>query len=473
MKKTRLRLLAALLSLCLAVTLLPAAGMAAEEEGQIHTVQEDGDVYALLNSGAVSDGDTIRLVGKGWVSTNDEIPWTISKSITIEGGRLELGVSGIILNADVNFRNTALSFNKNARNAIMANGHTLTLDGVTCANASFNLFCGGFINSNNENFTLPDPGVHGVINILGKTTLQGKDTWGKGNIYAGNLCMGGMTEENNGAEANGPENVFSGDAVIRIEDSADSTALGTVYACGAQQRIPVGAQSGKVTLPDPEKYTVAGVVDIQGPFPDIEGAGATRTTAVYWDGSGKNYQATRTLLDLDGLAVESGNLRLKPESRLRGAKDLALFSGAKLDLSEFEKASALEVGRILSSSIGGASSASEGGFLILGPEQVLSVAGEVPGTISVAIGGTNADNTASMSLPRAGHTYLRAPNSTADSFRLLPNSASPSMTLTRDDSGNWTAAGTPGEGEEKIASFGFAAPKTAEVDPDQDAAVVM
>ena len=96
--------------------------MAAEEEGQIHTVQEDGDVYALLNSGAVSDGDTIRLVGKGWVSTNDEIPWTISKSITIEGGRLELGVSGIILNADVNFRNTALSFNKNARNAIMANG---------------------------------------------------------------------------------------------------------------------------------------------------------------------------------------------------------------------------------------------------------------------------------------------------------------------------------------------------------------
>ena len=55
MKKTRLRLLAALLSLCLAVTLLPAAGMAAEEEGQIHTVQEVGDVFALLIRVSVSD----------------------------------------------------------------------------------------------------------------------------------------------------------------------------------------------------------------------------------------------------------------------------------------------------------------------------------------------------------------------------------------------------------------------------------
>ena len=60
----------------------------------------------------------------------------------------------------------------------------------------------------------------------------------------------------------GQANVFAGDAVIEIKGAASSTALGDIYACGAQQRIPIGATAGKITLSDPSKYTVSGKVSV-------------------------------------------------------------------------------------------------------------------------------------------------------------------------------------------------------------------
>lgn len=456
------KLLAAVLALCLAAA--PLAVPAGAADGTVHTVPDLGNVLTLIESDAVADGDVIRLAGSGFVRTNDEAPWVIRKSVVIEGGTLQLDVSGVVLDVDVTFRNVGLSFNKPARNSLMANGHAVTLNNVTCANLSFNLFGGGLVNSNNEPFTLPAPGNHSVITILGKTTLQGKDDFGPGNVYAGNLAMGGMTAEHNGPDDNAPANAFTGDVLVDIQGNIDSGALGKVYACGAQQRIPVGAGNGKVTLADAEAYTVSGAVSVQGPLPDIEGAGATRTAAVYRDVSGNNYQTTRTLLDLDGLAVESGHLRLEAESRLRGAKDLALFDGATLDLSAFAKVSILEVGRLLSSSIGAGGQVAAGGVLVLGQEQTVKITGEVPGPITVAIGGANHDGTASITLPLAGHTYLQAPNSAADSFRLLPYSSSPSMTLVRGDDGSWTtSSGSSGGDETLISSFRFAT-KAATVD---------
>ncbi|MCI9308081.1 MAG: hypothetical protein HFF27_01050, partial [Oscillospiraceae bacterium] len=389
----------------------------------------------------MSDGDVIQLEGTAWVISGTEAPWVINKNITIQGGTLELSVSGVILDADVTFRDVALSFNKPARNALIANGHTLTLDNVTCANHSFSLFCGGLINSNNEPFTVPAPGKEGTINIHGATTLQGKttnaldsaDPFGHGNIYAGNLSMGGMTEANNGPNANAPANVFEGSAVINIEGSASSSALGTVYACGAQQRIPEGKGSGKRTIPDPASYTVSGQVAVSGAVPDVHGAGSADTHVAYRDVSGNGYSTSRLLTDLSSLSVGSGHLVLNAGSGFRGQKALSIANDTKLNISSLSDP---EV-----------DSFNGGGILIMGASQTMTVTGQVTGSTKVAVGGTNHDDSQSSTAPVAGQTYIKAPSSpsTDGGFVLLPHSSAPGMTLDRDGSGNWTATnGTSG-----------------------------
>ena len=432
--------------------------VALAESGRTHTVSNGGEIYREDKDGnvtanllsSVNDGDVVHLEGTAWVRTNTEAPWVIDKDITIEGGTLQLSVSGVILDADVTFRDVALSFNKPARNALIANGHTLTLDNVTCANHSFNLFCGGLIDSNDDSFTVPDPGPLGTINIRGATTLQGNttnaldssDPFGHGNIYAGNLSMGGMTEANNGPNANAPANVFEGSAVINIEGSASSSALGTVYACGAQQRIPEGKGSGKRTTPDPASYTVSGQVAVSGAVPDVHGAGSADTHVAYRDVSGNGYSTSRLLTDLSSLSVGSGHLVLNAGSGFRGQKALSIANDTKLNISSL---SYPEV-----------DSFNGGGILIMGASQTMTVTGEVTGSTKVAVGGTNHDDSQSTTAPVAGQIYIKAPNSTDGGFVLLPHSSAPGMTLDRDSSGNWTATnGTSGGDLDLVVDFGF------------------
>ena len=49
------------------------------------------------------------------------------------------------------FKNVDITFTTDIRNAIVANGHTLTLDNVVGSNMGFNLFCGGMIKPSNVN----------------------------------------------------------------------------------------------------------------------------------------------------------------------------------------------------------------------------------------------------------------------------------------------------------------------------------
>lgn len=432
--------------------------VARAEGGQTHTVSNGGEIYKKDGNTTVdfleevSDGDVIQLEGTAWVISGTEAPWVINKNITIQGGTLELSVSGVILDADVTFRDVALSFNKPARNALIANGHTLTLDNVTCANHSFNLFCGSLIDSNDNSFTVPDPGPLGTINIRGATTLQknttnaedSSDPFGHGNIYAGNLSMGGMTEANNGPNDNAPVNVFDGSAVINIEGSASSSALGTVYACGAQQRIPVNAVSGKRTIPDPASYTVSGQVAVSGAVPDVHGAGSADTHVAYRDVSGNGYSTSRLLTDLSSLSVGSGHLVLNAGSGFRGQKALSIANDTKLNISSLSDP---EVGRF-----------DGGGILIMGASQTMTVTGQVTGSTKVAVGGTKYNNSQSSTAPVAGQTYIKAPSSpsTDGGFVLLPHSSAPGMTLDRDGSGNWTATnGTSGGDLDLVDDFQF------------------
>lgn len=441
--KKPLRLLSLLLAVCVAAASFPQVGFAAGE-GTTHIVQSLGSVSDLLAQDEVKDGDTIQITGSAVVNApgatdsapSNNRPWIINKSVTITGGTLTVRTGGIVLDADVTFRDVGLSFTSNVRNAIIANGHTLTLENVTCENISFNLFCGGLINSNNENFTIPDPGGTGTIHINGKTSLQKQDTYGSGNIYAGNLCMGGMNASTNGLQNNGPANTFSGNAVINIEDCQN---VGTVYACGAQQRIPVGSASGKVTLPNAAEYTVSGSVTVSGKAPNVSGAGSQETNVVY-RGDGK--LASRVFSDISSLSVESGNLELTRGNSLREGNTVSVASGAKLNLKNLA-GDTLKIDNF-----------NGGGFLILTAQQTLPITGTVTGTTAVAIGDINYDNTQSTAVPTAGRTYIQAPNSQDGAFQLLPYATQPDMTLVRDDNGNWTASnGSSGTDEELVDSF--------------------
>ncbi len=449
--KKPLRLMAALLAFCIAAAAFPPVGLAAG--GTVHEITGTEDPEAFINSDQVSNGDTIRIATpSATIQHKADTPWVIRKSVIIEGtsqnANIEVGATGILLGADVIFRNVGLSFNMTSRNAIIANGYELTLEDVRCTNASFNLFCGGLENSNSEGLDIPSRNSRGTLNIGGNTTLQGKDTWGSGNIYAGNLSMGGMKPET--SSQNAPPNVFNGDAVINISGSASSTALGSVYACGAQNKNPEAAIPGgqapatKRTYPDPDNYTVSGTVTVTGAaIPDVYGAGSGRTNVVY---SGGGNSASQTLQNVSSLSVETGNLALKSGSSFRDEQALSISSGAKLDLTQITGQN-LEV-----------NSFDSNGYLFLGEDQTWKIDGSVAGNTTVVIGymRPSGDSFVSAGTPKPGHVYIQAPNSSESSFELLPPANSTGMTLIRDASGNWTASGGSSSGDaDLIADFQF------------------
>ena len=446
--KKPLRLIAALLAVCMLAAMLPPVGLAAG--GTVHTITGTDDPEAFINSNQVSDGDTIRIATPtATIQRGGEYPWVINKSVIIEGTSKDANIlihrTGILLGAKVTFRNVGLDLTMNSRNAIIANGYELTLEDVRCTNVSFNLFCGGLIDSNNEGFSIPPAGSTGILNISGSTTLQGKDTWGSGNIYAGNLSMGGMLPET--SSLNAPPNVFNGDAVINISGSAGSTALGNIYACGAQNKNPESDIPGQLplatkrTYPNPNAYKVSGTVTITGTnaLPSVNGAGSAETDVVY---KGNENEFKIAFTDLSSLTVESGKLVPMADSYLRNNGTLTLQSGAKLDLRETDGMT-LNVFDYQGND----------GFVFLNQDQTWWIQGQVTGTTKVAIGGTTYDDTGSQKIPTVGQVYITAPHSQDGNFDLLPY-ASSLLTLVRDDNGNWTASdSSSGESINRVTSF--------------------
>ena len=454
------RLTAALLAVFVAAAAFPPVGLAADGASF--------DLRAAVESAA--DGETITLPGNARVETTGggDDPWMIDKQVTIQGNGAIVSVytGGILLTKDVEFRDLELHFTSNVRNAVMANGHTLTLDSVTAGTRShaINLFCGGLRPADYEGFSVPAPGGKGTVVIRGSTNLQPgvADNLGSGNIFAGSLCMGAMWAEH--GDVDGPATAFSGDAEIRVEGCADPGGgvlpLGQIYAGGAQQRLPFGQEGGKVTSANPELYTVDGTVTVAGPkFPGVDGAGSAATDVVYEDAGGKGYPAERLLSNISSLSVESGHLVLKSGSGFREGGAVSVPSGAVLSVSNLRGAGGapdLEVDRF-----------DGGGVLIMGADQTVSVMGRVSGGTSVAIGGLF--NNQSASEPAAGHTYIRAPGSADGDFTLLPHPNNPGMALVRDASGDWTAvAGTTGGDGKPVASFAFL-DKSVSVLPGEEA----
>lgn len=461
MKRTS-RLTAILLAFCLAATTMSTGVTAgAVDTGTTHTVSSDAEFNTALNN--AKDGDIIQInasyvtVTIDGSNANSDIPWIINKELTFQGGRLILRTGGIALNKDVIFRNIDIDFPNAVRNAILANGHTLTLENVTSQDSAneINLFCGGYAgrSSGTEDLSpdLLDRGTAGTIIVKGNTNLQGKSSQ-TANVYAGNLCLGSMNI--NTSTEDGPENTFDGTATIQIESSVNSN-VGQIYACGAQQKD----NNSKYTQANPADYRVNGTVNVAlNKTLTVHGEGSATTNVTY---TGSGNEDTPLLKDIATLTVASGKLIPAATSTFQ---NVTLNSGAILGLANINTIDGSFTG---------------GGSLILDQNQTLTISGAVSGTTKVGIGGFTYDGTQSSSVPTMGKTYIQAPQSTNASFQLAPYATQPDAKLTRDSTGAWTV--TEGGGGDDttnlVQSFTFASdvpanpttPAGTEIDLDLEA----
>ena len=215
------RILSIATALALTLALLPAAVVPASAAGSGRMVQVSNS--ATFNSAITNlqDGDTIQLTSSFVVTTptssNDSL--FIGKNVTIDGqgNWLSLRYAGVLLGADVTFKDVTLGLASNVRPALMANGHTLTLENVQRdpTNRNINLFCGGLTGGNQGGLS---QGGHGQIIIKGNTYLGPT-----GRVFAGSIST------------DGKDNVFDKPATVTIEKSVSGDPIGELYACGALQ----------------------------------------------------------------------------------------------------------------------------------------------------------------------------------------------------------------------------------------------
>lgn len=437
--KKPLRLLAALLAVCVTASLFPPVGFAA---GNTHSLPHNGDLNVLIAGDSVLDGDTIFLEGAGCVQDlgSNDTPWVINRSVTIEGRQagefspsLSFQTGVIVLNADVTIRNLELTASSTVASAIVANGHTLTLENVTCYDRPVSLFC-GTLTGCPASINIAS-GKQGEIIIQGNTSLKGGTNYSGqcGNIYAGNLYWG------DNALTNNPEASLIPASISIPSTSIQTGSLGTVYACGATRL------GGSEYESDPDSAPVRNTVTISGNVPDVRGAGANTVTVQY---SGSGSEAVRAFTDISALEVRAGHLALSAGSTLQ---DVSVNDGARLSLVNLTNPEFQDF--------------TGGGYLILGKDQTLNIVGAVSGTSKVAVGSVGYD--ASLGgdycgvAPVPDHPYIQAPRSVSTSFELLRTNTPLPFTLEYASGGTWTAvSGSAGGEDEKVSGFAFQDPET-------------
>ena len=447
------RLFAWIMSVIMLLGLLPGTAFAAD--GTTHTVPDGADLRDFFQKENIQDGDTLQLSGKAFVNDvtdpNDSKPWVIDKAVTIRGGWIQMRAKGILLGADVTFDGVQFGFENRIRNAIMANGYTLTLKDVTrtqnitgqSSARQVHLFCGGLTGP--SAVSSAPSGTHGKIMIQGSTSL--------GNVYAGSLAS---LDSQNQAQPN----IFDNPATIIIDSSATGK-MGKVYACGAIQTwVPDLTLDPNQFEPDPPtadagEYKVSGTVTVNlygGVVSKVNGeTGVTKNAHVRYDGS-QNLNMSLDVQNVSSFAVQSG--KLAPQNGNITGADLTVADGAELSLVSF--GDAVATGNFTG-----------GGTVVLGQSQTWSIDGAVSGTAQIGIGGIL--NNASQKPPQTGHTYISAVQSNENSFTLIPHSAQPNHKLVRDTSGNWTVQDGPKQ-EIKVKSASFQTPQP--LDPNNHGAEI-
>jgi len=363
------RIASMITALALILTLLPATVMAAGAT-TYRVIDQSGFEAAMKQA---KDGDIIKLdssfILKNQMSNTDSL--VIDKGVTIQGGpniTLTLWYCGILLDADVTFENITLGFASSVRNAILANGHKLTLNNVKkgAGTRDIHLFCGGQTGRDQA----VAEGPHGQIIIRGDTDL------GESNIYAGSISTNGLPNE------------FTKPATITIDSTARIGKINQIYATGALETYVSENDwfdfNNPVAPPTPsaENYPVSGAVTVNlygTVVRNMDGnTGATGNYAnVIYNGT-NNLNDIVTLANIGGLDVKSGNLIPKAGSSFANENAaVTVAANSTLGLNNFGQE--LTVGAFTG-----------GGNLLLGQNQKLTITGAVSGTATVGIGITTA-----------------------------------------------------------------------------------
>lgn len=402
--------------------ILPTVSYAAEKN-EVYTNSEyvgvsDGTKskpYANFEDAVknVSHGGTVYISGKGFINTQDEhgvIPYVINKNITVTtqepSASLTVRAGGIILGADVKMENIELNFANKYRNGIFLNGNTFEANNVTHGSGSrdVHLVCGAVYNTATGKLESPEPGKDARLVITGNSEF--------GNIYAGSL---------NGS--------FDGNADIEITAGAKMTLGGSIYSSGAiETEITTDDWFDINGEPDPptanKAYTVSGRVNVT----------MNKIRATYIDGAAANGGTALTLsteYPYDGLALENissltitgGTIEPKTLTASQNGIDITVKNGAKLELNN--------VSNPIISNFNG------GGTIVVANTDMLTITGAVTGTTAFETAG-GFGGVSGIAL--AGHTYITAPKSQADSFTFAPFSGQSGLTLEKDENGLWTTS---------------------------------
>lgn len=420
--------LSLILTICMLCSMLPV--MTISVTATTATVNNEDE---FIN--ALKDSSKNTIILKGTISieakTRTDDALVIPRAVTIQGGGLSLRRSGLVLGGDVTFKDTSIYFENPVRNAIIANGYSLTLDSVSDGGSPYDihLFCGGISNYSGGNTgEIPKSGNNGRITIKGSNNILG-------NIYAGSLSDIGNDVVNS-------SNTYDGAVDITIENDASGT-IGDIYACGAREdRSGSPSNSGNALLPNPDRYKCTDNVTISlnnHLVKHIYGktGGGVDATVSYTD-DGKGYLFSPLLSNIGQLSIASSskgnNANVEPISGSSFSHaTVSLPAGTRLNLANLSDPSIVDF--------------SGGGTLVLDPMQTLTITNTVTGTTKVAIGDVSFDGTSSTGVISEDHIYITAPQSTADSFSLLPSAAFPNLTLTKDSRGKWS---TPRSAESSI-----------------------
>lgn len=438
------KILSIITALALVLTLFPARAAAV---GQTRTAGSSEEFHNALS--AAQDGDTIELTAsfvlKNPVSNNDSL--VIEKAVTIDGQNhsMTLWYAGILLGADVEFKNITLGLGSNVRPAIMANGHTLTLDSVKRDPTARNiqLFCGGQTGATQGGISTQKQGNNGEIILKGSTDL------GEGNIYAGSISTDGTTNE------------FTKPATITFDKTFQGRPVENIYSSGALEtptsendwfdyKNEIAAPTANTT-----RFPVSGAVTINlydTGAKKVDGATGTANNNAQITYKGDNYlNDNLKLTNISSLKVESGNLAPAEINSLSASTSIKITSGATLGLQKL--GDEVTVGDFTG-----------GGNLVLGELQMLTVTGTVSGSTTVGIG--NIFNGHSLKVPLIGnHVYIDATGSAEGNFTLAAPGSRPDIKF-EVNGGQWKAKAD--ENVVVVNDFQLASDVVTLDDPNQD-----
>ena len=366
-------------------------------EDALANVADGGKIYILASNNAVVN------------SQGNDMPLVIDKEVVIEPepgaerAKLYSRAAGIVLGADVTFRNIKLAAADPYHAQIFANGYRLSLIDVSreAGHRLLDVAAGSLYNTAGVRLG-PEPGDFGEVLIQGKQSEFG-------NVYAGSI---------NGR--------FDSNVSITVQDIS-STKLGDLYGCGAHEAVFDRDNWFDFTEPpspeaDAAAYPVTGNVafSLDRVFVNkVDGTGAEGSVGVTF--STKYMEDNLMLLNITALTVKEGTL--KPQAltaAYAGKVNMAVEEGGTLDLST--------AGNIKAHDFIG------GGKLVLDKNGVLKIEGNVSGrTVFETSGGGNGYSGIALE----NHIYIEAPAQVRGTFSFVPYPTQSGFRLLCQEDGSW------------------------------------